>query len=492
MKYETLKEQLRKSLPTRIKRTENMANGACYLDLRAAAYGNMGRVVLHDPSHPMWPREGNTTKSISVAAKWVSSSYAEWLAIELTARAEAVRAGDEVETLTVEEACSRYLMHIARKKDVEHHTVTSRESQVRLHIVPKFGARAMTSLTKREVRDWLNGLMVEKAAKGGVVKVEAAMNSKRSLRTTLLAIWRHNHPDVDPPFAGIWLDDRDNKPLHEQIIADEDMLKQLLQPVSGALTMEQLTALLVAAAWYDQQVLSRPNMLAISIPNTAFAIAFYCATGCRLEEGLRGRWFMINEAKGYLVINSVKNAKTPLRIVPLQNSLLPWLEEARREQERRLPSVGSRDHIIQTKPKCGGVERSTLEKRVASVFRFANLKRPKKAVHGLRATYATLLANRQDVLSAEQLKRYLGHTVAYAGATDLYVAQLDQPMPHSHRDLIELPTPEEVRAAAASFIPENRPYWRESWRRPETRDPEVRARQAAKKQERLARLRANY
>lgn len=64
---------------------------------------------------------------------------------------------------------------------------------------------------------------------------------------------------------------------------------------------------------------------------------------------------------------------------------------------------------------------------------------------------ATLLANRQDILSAEQLKRYLGHTVAYAGATDLYVAQLDQPMPHSHCHVIELPTPEEARAAAANY-----------------------------------------
>lgn len=492
MTHKEKENELRKLLPQRIKRSDGMVSGAYYLDLRSSKFGNMGRVVLHDPADSGWPVQGRTTKNSAEATKWVTKEYAEWLAMELMARDDAINAGDDVETITVEQACTRYLKDAARKKDVEHHTVQNRESQVRLHIVPKFGARPMTSLTGREVRDWLNDLTVRKVVNGKEVRIEAAMNSKRVLRTTMLAIWRHNFPDVAPPFAGIWLDDRDNMPLHKQIIADEDALHELLQSPSGALRLDQVTELLVAAIWCDQEVLSRPNMSAVSVANSAFAIAFYCATGCRLEEGLRARWFMINEDKGYIVINSVKNSKVPVRIVPLQTSLKPWLEEARREQERRMPSVASRDLVIQTKPKSGGVERSTLEKRIAKVFKYANLKRPKKAVHGLRATYATMLANRPDVISTEQLKRYLGHTTAYKGATDLYVAQLDQQMNPSHCEVIALPTPDEVRAATAAFVPANRPHWRESWRRPETRDPEVRARQAAKKQERLARLRANY
>lgn len=492
MHYNRQVNELKKLLPTRIKQTEGMASGACYLDLRSVALGNLGRVVLHDPKHPDWPESGRTTKSISEATEWVKARYAEWLATELAVRQEAQRAGDDVETLTVEQACERYLKDVASKKDIEHHTVKNRESQVRIHIVPKFGARPITSLTKREVRDWLNHLTVTKLTEVGYVKLEAAMNSKRSLRTTMLAIWHHNMPDTTAPFTGIWLDDRDSQPLHKQIISDEDTLDALLRPRSGALSMDQVIELLIAATWYDRTVLARPNMAAISVANTAFAIAFYCATGCRLEEGLRARWFMVNEAMGYIVINSVKNAKEPVRIVPLQLSLLAWLEMARREQESRMQATGPRDFLIQTKPKTGGVERSTLEKRIARVLRFARLKHPKKAAHGLRATFATMLASRPDIVSTEQLKRYLGHAESYRGATDLYVSQLKQPMNPQHRDLIALPTPEEVRAAAATFTPADRPHWREGSPRRRTSDPEVRTRQAAKMAERLERLRANY
>lgn len=491
-KFKAKIDEMKTLLPSRIKQRETMASGSCYLDLRSTTFGNMGRVVLHDPKHPLWPEAGRTTKSIREATTWINQRYAEWLAIELTVRELAAREGDDIETLTVARACDCYLEHIARRKDKDHRTVKNRESQVRIHILPKFGARPFTSLTKREVRDWLNALTVAKQAESGYKRVEAAMNSKRSMRTTLLAIWRHSLPDLEPPFAGVWLDDRDNKPLHKQIVSDEETLAALLQPRSGALREDQLKNLLVAAMWYDQTVLGRPNMRAISVANTAFAIAFYCATGCRLEEGIRARWFMVNELKGSIVINSVKNSKHPIRIVPLQDSLVPWLHEARQEQERRMQTVGSRDLLLQTQPKNGKAERSTLQKRLGMALRLANLKQPMKAVHGLRATFATMLATRPDVLTTPQLKRYLGHSEAYKGATDVYIAQLDEEMDPAHRAIIALPAPDEVREAAAFFMPANRLHWRETWRRPHASNPEVRERQVAKQQERLSRLRANY
>ena len=197
--------------------------------------------------------------------------------------------------------------------------------------------------------------------------------------------------------------------------------------------------------------------------------------------------------KGYIVVNSVKNSRNPIRIIPLQYSLIPWLEEARREQERRMQQVGRHDLLIQTKPKTGEGERSTLEKRIAKVLRFADLKLPRKAAHGFRATFATQGARCTDLITTEHLKQYLGHTVVYEGATDLYVAQLEDQVDPRHRQIVALPTPDEVRAAAATFEPANRPKWHKSLRRPTTAsDPAMRERQAQKKQERLDRLRTNY
>jgi integrase len=480
-------EDLKRELPKRIKKNEKMMSGAFYLDLRSSKFGDLGRVLLHDPSWPTWPVDGRTTKDEAEAKRWVRDHYAAWLSTHLSVQ---LTAPDQF-ALTVEEACERYLKDAIKRKGAEHNTIKNRESQIRLHIVPRFGHCPLTSLAKKEVREWLNNLtVVSHSTKNG--SVEAAMNTKRNLRTTMLAIWNFNYPDSDAPFSRIWLDNRDDRPLHKQIVSDEDTLKSFLEPRSGALRMEQVDYLLAAAMWYDQSVLGRSNTRAISVANTAFAIAFYCATGCRLEEGLRARWFMVDEEKGHIIVNSVKNSRDPVRIIPLQYSLIPWLMEARQEQQQRFQEVGPRDLLIQTKPRSGEGERSTLQKRIAKVLRFANLKLPKKAVHGFRATFATQAARRPDLITTEQLKRYLGHTVAYAGATDLYVAQLNEPMAPKHRQLIALPTPDEVRAAAATFTPANRPHWRESARRPETRDPEVRARQAMKKAERLERLRANY
>lgn len=467
-----------------------MGSGACYLDLRAAAFGNMGRLILHDPKHPQWPESGATTKSLAEATEWVTGRYAEWLATELSARAEAAKAGDDVETLTVSDACTRYLKHVANRKGKDHNTYKNRESQVRQHIAPKFGARPLTSLSKREVRDWLNELTVSKAKGDRIVSSEASINTKRNLRTTMLAIWHFNLPDVQAPFAGIWLDDRDDRPVHKQIALDNYDVTELLKPRSGALRPSQLKELLVAAMWYDMNVLSRPNMKAISVANTAFIIALYCATGCRLEEGIRFRWDLVNEDEGYIAVFSVKS-REPVRIVPYQDSLRPWLREARAEQEARRGEVKPKDRIIQTSPKKPAALRSTLQKKIAKALHLADEKTANKILHGFRATFASHCASKPRLMSKEMLKMYLGHSDAYEGVTSDYVSLLIGLMEDTHRQTIELPTPDEVRAAAAAYEPASRPDWRATQRRP-SRNPEVLAKQAAKKATRLKDLKANY
>lgn len=484
-----LVNDLKAALVKRIKQADNMASGACYLDLRSEKYGHMGRMVMHDPKDPQWPNAGRTTKSASEAGKWVER-YAEWLATELTARKEAEKAGDEVETLTVADACSRYLKHVAIRKGKSHNTYKNRESQVRQHIVPMFGARPLTSLSKREVRQWLNKLTVTKAERDARVTSDAAVNTKRNLRTTLLAVWHHNMPDVESPHRDIWLDERDDRPVHKQIATDSYELSDLLKPRSGALRPSELRELLVAAMWYDMTVLSRPNMRRISFANTAFTVALYCATGCRLEEGVRIRWECVNEDEGYVVVFSVKSEE-PVRIVPLQDSLRPWLKEARAAHVARWGELKPKDRVIQTSSRSKIARRSTLQKKIAKALQFADNKTPKKILHGFRATFASHCASKPKLMSKEMLKMYLGHSDAYGGATDDYVSLLIGLMEDSHRQTIQLPTPDEVRAAVEGFTPENRPPWRETWRRP-SRNPDVAARQAAKTAERLEYLRMNY
>lgn len=488
-KHQEIINELKAVLPNRIKQVENMASGACYLDLRSARYGNMGRLVLHDPKDLQWPKVGRTTKSVHEAISWIPR-YVEWLATELTARDEAEQAGDVVETLTVADACMRYLKHVSTRKGAAHNTYKNRESQVRQHIVPKFGTRPLTSISKREVRDWLNELTVVKRQGIEMVTSEAAINTKRNLRTTLLAIWHHNLPDVESPYKGIWLDDRDERPIHKQIATDNYSLADLLKPRSGALRPSQLHELLIAAMWYDMHVLSRPNMRAISMANTAFIVALYCATGCRLEEGVRLRWECVNEDDGYIVVFSVKSQE-PVRIVPLQESFRPWLREARAAHVARRGEVRPKDRVIQTSDRSEVALRSTLQKKITKALQFADTKTAKKILHGFRATFASHCASKPRLMSKEMLKMYLGHSDAFGGATDDYVSVLTGLMEVSHRQTIQLPTPDEVRTAVDAFTPANRPHWRETWRRP-SRNPEVAGRQAAKKAERLERLRVNY
>lgn len=488
-KIKEIINDLKTALIKRIKQAENMASGACYLDLRSEQYGSMGRLVMHDPMDPRWPNAGRTTKSVSEASGWVPR-YAEWIAVELTARKDAEEAGNEVETLTVADACTRYLKHVAKRKGESHNTYKNRESQVRQHILPMFGARPLTSVSKREVREWLNELTVTKPQGESMVTSDAAINTKRNLRTTLLAIWHHSLPDVEAPFKGIWLDSRDDQPVHKQIATDTYELANILRPRSGALHPSQLRDLLVAAMWYDLEVLSRPNTKRISVANTAFIIALYCATGCRLEEGVRLRWECVNEDEGYIVVFSVKSTE-PARIIPLQDSLRPWLQEARAAHVARWGELKPKDRVIQTSGRSKMALRSTLQKKIAKALRYADTKTPKKILHGFRATFASHCASKPKLMSKEMLKMYLGHSDAYGGATDDYVSLLTGLMEDSHRQTIQLPTPDEVRAAAAVFTPANRPHWRDAFRRL-SRNPEVAAKQAAKKSERLEYLRANY
>ena len=470
------KHDFRTKLLARLRQRDDTASGAYYLDLRNHRFGMRGIEVLHHTADPRWPLAGATTQKKDEAEDWTSGRYTDWLWAELGyATGPGQQAG-----LTVREAGLAYLAKKARVLGPDHHTVVNRESQFRTHIEPALGDMPMHALDSYRVRTLLETLMVKKPdGKGGFTKKPAELSTRRNLRTTILAIWRATYPDREPPFAGIQLEDEEE--YNAQRREEDDDLEALLSPQSGAMTPEKVRRALVAAVWYDTVHLSRPNLRRTAVPNTAFIIAILIATGMRVGELLMLRWDMILWDEDCIVVRWNKRTrrqrrKRPVRVVPLQAQLRPWLEELRRMEEEARGGPLGKAYVIRTdarmlsKPPA----KRTLMNRVAEVLTWAGLKVPKKATHWARATHATFGSGAANVLTTEELKAYLGHAVAYGGATDDYVQTMKELMRPEHRTYIRhLPSPEATRAALADFQPVDRDPWKDRVAHRKSRTPEA-------------------
>ena len=429
---------------------------ALALDLRGKVWGNRGRLTLRNPADPGWPREGRTTTRMAVAEKWVEDHYHPMIAAQLHIAAEVP---DEA-GLTGAEAVERYVREKSDSLGADHDTVRNRTSALRKHFVPLFGDRELATITKREIREHLDGLKVRKQVDGRWRTVRAEIGTKRALRTSYLALWRHVLPDVDCPWEGIYLNtDAEKRALREQIKDGE--FENLTQPESGALTPSQVLKLLTAALWYDfNRIANRKNTSSWAVANTAFAIALQIATGMRKAELVLLRWWMIDFENGYIRSPAVKGRTLTrkgrlLRAIPLQRQLLPWFELLKEltrpggDEPRRHAFVWETNAKNQTPPT-----RKALGTRFRNALIIAGLKQPKKESHGFRATYASWGAAEHQLVSREQLKAFLGHANAWLGATDDYVEVMAAMITPEHRTFIKhLPSPAEVRAALTDFKP---------------------------------------
>jgi integrase len=143
-----------------------------------------------------------------------------------------------------------------------------------------------------------------------------------------------------------------------------------------------------------------------------------------------------------------------LRAIPLQQQLLPWLELLKR---MACPNGGEPDpmaFVLKTNARPTAPSRKTLGERFAMALTLAGQKQPKKQSHGFRATHATWGAAEHKILSTEQLKAFLGHANVWMGATDDYVDMMVGLLTPEHRTYIRhLPSPAQLEAAVAAFVP---------------------------------------
>ena len=452
------------------------ADGVVYtLNLRQARFKVLPsqRITVRNPDARGWPDVGEATDDLLTAKTWVAGAYLSWIGSVL----EIGRTAPEAASLTLREAAQRYVDGLkveVRSKDgtvveqIPEHK-KSRVSMLRRNVIPKLGHLLLAQLDAETVGPVIDNLQVRKMVEPGKKSLmPAEYGTKRNFKAALSAVWRFTHKYRPAPFAAVCIEVPKVLSSESHEVDDFENEDWLDDDRSGALDPEQLTWLLVAAMWRDRELMKRPNLQGRMIPNTAHGIALQAGTGARIREELKIRWGHVYEA-GYIIIHNAKRqqVRVKCRAVPTQNSLLPWLEELRLMDGGRLDHNG---FVIRTNPT-GGTRtpgaQNTIATRIAKAMELAGVKIPQKSTHPLRATFASQ-AEASELLGDKLLRRYLGHQRVYGTSTDRYIKQMVSMMKPSHRELIKLPSPDEVRALLDSFEPAEVKSWKER-RKPQSR-----------------------
>jgi integrase len=215
------------------------------------------------------------------------------------------------------------------------------------------------------------------------------------------------------------------------------------------------------------------------IPNTAHAIAFQVGLGPRISEVADIRWGHIY-SKGYSIIHNAKHKQVLVRkrVVPVQVTLNPWLDELKAMEGGEIDPNG---FVIRTDPRGGQRKKAaltTLAKRISDALIVAGVKKEGKATHGLRATFASHADSCPDI-DGKMIQRYLGHYRVYGKSTDEYIRQMIGMIQESHHHIINLPSPDEVRAALADFVPVPLKPWKER-KKPQSRTKAAKEERRAK------------
>ncbi|MGI8496131.1 MAG: tyrosine-type recombinase/integrase [Gemmatimonadaceae bacterium] len=447
------------ALVKRLRIRKHRAKGDIYvLDLRHGRFGHKNPRIVRDPTDPGWPFKGRATSDLNTAKRWVRDNYAPQLDREI----EAAQAAPDSAALTVKQAAEQYIsarMEVLGKEGIR--SINSRVSMLRGHVIPAFGKIPLAALTRHMVRIAAEGLTVSKpAGLGKRTTAPAQLGTKRQFRAAVMVLWYHIFPDLSCPFAGVRLSsNRDDAELR-RTLAEGDFSK-LLAPESGAMTPAEFRRALTGALYYDTEMGRRPNLRSLIIPNTVSAMVIQTALGLRIGELIALRWGHINFEQGYALVTGTKTQRS-FRIVPLQEQLVPWLEELRTIESR---SPDPRSFVIRSHPLRGSLTpatHTTLVNRYARALKYSGLKRPKKSTHWARATHATWGSTATAIITTEALKAYLGHKTRYGGSTDAYIHVMLEIMPAEHRRYIRhIPSPEEVREALKTFEPVELVPWRD-------------------------------
>ena len=485
------------ALAHHVKPRDGRPGNTFILDKRNALLGHGDRETLRDPADPQWPKRGRTTTDEVEAKAWVKSAYipALWQA------RQAATVHPSAGHLTWAEGAERLVRHYEvpahDRNGVEVRTIPSRYrsrvSMIRQHVIPAFGAMLMAGTTRTLVREEAEALRVTRVRPDGTeVKRPAKHGTKLNFVSAMVAIWNHSFPDISPPFAGLVIRPPAVVPDEEpSVVYDLENLQDELraQEGKGGLSPDEVRRALVGAMHRDLALMSRPNIAKGGmVPNTAYLFALLVALGVRISEARKIRWADIDFQRGFVLIHQSKlhtnkrgEPKPKLRIVPLQDSLLPWLEELRVASGIVDPAK-NKAFVFRTTSK-GRADRmaaqNTLVTRATKALKYAGVKPVGYATHWGRATHASW-GKHAPGLKGEELQHFLGH-VAFKGTTEAYTGMIISMLQEPHRRYIPLPTPAEIRAELPSFEPETLD-WR-SWR---TFQPRTKAAKAARRQRRLA------
>lgn len=430
-------ERLLKRLKTRAS-----ARGAVFvLDLRGrewagAPLAKSGFLTLRNPAGDGWPAKGATTLDPDVAEQWLREHYAPWIERKLQIAQGGPDAG-----LTVAEACDAYLKHLMELLGEGHSTVSVRRSVIRVHLKPAFGDVPLAALTRKRLRQFLEGLQVRKWEGGVLREVPAMRRTKENVRSSLQALWQHTYPDTAWPFGAISLADRGSSRRRREA-AETGEISAMIAPKTY--TYEEITALLEAAAEYDRTVLGRANLLPW-VPNTAETIALLLGTAARIDELMLLRWKHVFFDLGVIFIPGTKSAGAP-RWIPMQRSLRPWLERLRALHGGD-PSPEAYVLHARRRAPLERPSRKTYGARLGRIEKQTGLKRRQKATHVFRATSLSWAAPH---LPEGALKAYAGHSRPRGGATDAYVETRPPFMPPGHREAIFIPSPDGLTESPAA------------------------------------------
>jgi integrase len=343
-------------------------------------------------------------------------------------------------------------------------------SMIRNHVVPSLGHLPLAALDPEQVGKAATTFHVQKTeSTGKKTKRPASPGTQRRFLAALSSIWRHVFPFQPIPWKGVRIVEKVDAPADSDLVSGFDDESILLgDEDTGALTQEQLVRTLVAAEYLDQKNLRAKNNRNSFVPNTAYAIAMQAALGPRVSELVPVRWGHIF-TKGYVILKNAKSRQVVVkkRAVPMQHSLKPWIEELRVREGKALDHNG---YVIRTNPRGGPFAQAaitTLANRITAALELAGVKQPGKATHGLRATFASHADACPDI-DGKMVQRYLGHHRVYGKSTDEYVRQMIGMIRESHRNIIQLPTPDEVRRIVKDFVPATRRPWKER-KRPQSR-----------------------
>ncbi len=393
------------------------------------------------------------TDDRETANRWIyaQNGYAKWLYLEI---GQTRNCGGS--SVTVEAAAEWYIAAIEKEKGPSHNTTRNRASVIRAHIIPAFGSRPLASLTRSAVQKFLDAFKARKCVGGQLLELPAKRHTKQAARSALTAIWYHVFDEAPCPFAGVPLDDGDEKRTRrEQIIQGE--VFSLSE--ARSLTTKDLLEVFVAAAWYDRHLTALAAQSDWTVPLTLDALILLYATAMRVSELARLRWVHVRRDEGGIVVPGTKT-EVALRVIPIQHSLTPWLERLDRHASGR-GLTNAKDYVLPMHEHGANDEHNTtrmLTERINMVLLLSKTKLDGQSAHLFRRSWTMAARQRRDVIDLSAIQEYLGHSSSVTGATKAYIDSLNlqlllESIPKRHRSLVELPTPEEIEQRLEGYQP---------------------------------------